>query len=71
MENILTDTLDTWYQPVEGSSPVELVFELEDSCTLGYLVLKEAIQHSQRIEAFQISPQIARQKNGFLYIAEL
>ena len=52
--NILTDTLDTWYQPVEGSSPVELVFELEDSCTLGYLVLKEAIQHSQRIEAFQI-----------------
>lgn len=54
VENVLTDTRDTWYQPSDDTTPVELIFDLKESKTLGYLVLKEAIQHSQRVEAFQI-----------------
>ena len=52
--NTLTDSLDTWYQPADPQESVEIEITLPKREALGYLVLKEAIQHSQRVEAFQI-----------------
>ena len=59
VQNVLTDTRTTWYQPANGTtaSPAELIFDLHTQKELGYLVLKEAIQHSQRVEAFQVYAQ--------------
>ncbi len=59
VQNVLADTRITWYQPdiKTGVSPVELIFDLHTQEVLGYLVLKEAIQHSQRVEAFQVYAQ--------------
>ena len=61
VQNVLTDTRTTWYQPEPdvktGVFPAKLIFDLHTQETLGYLVLKEAIQHSQRVEAFQVYAQ--------------
>ena len=61
VQNVLTDTRTTWYQPEPDAktevSPAELIFNLHTQKALGYLVLKEAIQHSQRVEAFQVYAQ--------------
>ena len=53
--NLLEDTSNTWYQPKEGKILTELIFSLPEVRRVGYLVLKEAIQYSQRVEAFQVS----------------
>lgn len=55
VRNLTVDSLDCWYQPETSRMPVELVFTLEKPEKVGYLVLKEAIQHSQRVEAFEVS----------------
>ena len=52
--NLTVDTLDSWYQPETSRMPVELVFALERPEKVGYLVLKEAIQYSQRVEQFEV-----------------
>ena len=52
--NLTVDTIDTWYQPEISRKPVELVFTLKKAERVGYLVLKEAIQYSQRVEAFEV-----------------
>ncbi len=61
VQNVLTDTRTTWYQPETdaktGAFPAELIFNLHTQKALGYLVLKEAIQHSQRVEAFCVYAQ--------------
>ena len=38
----------------ESHRPVELVFALDEAEDVGYLVLKEEIRHSQRVEAFEV-----------------
>ena len=53
-DNLRTDTLNTWYQPQDGCKQAELVFSLKSAESISYIVLKEAIQHSQRVEAFEI-----------------
>lgn len=53
--NIVTDTADTWYEPKDSHDPAELIFRLNKTENLGYLILKEAIQYSQRVEAYEIS----------------
>lgn len=53
--NLLEGTSNTWYQPKEGKIPTELIFSLPEVRRVGYLVLKEAIQYSQRVEAFQVA----------------
>lgn len=40
-----------------GAFPAELIFNLHTQKALGYLVIKEAIQHSQRVEAFCVYAQ--------------
>ena len=61
VQNVLTDTRTTWYQPETdaktGAFPAELIFNLHTQKALGYLVIKEAIQHSQRVEAFCVYAQ--------------
>ena len=52
--NTHTDSLDTWYQPADPMAPVEAEITLPGKAALAYLVLKEAIQHSQRVEAFRL-----------------
>lgn len=54
VHNFLTDTMNTWYQPEEGCGQVELIVSLKSAENIGYLVLKEAIQYSQRVEVFEI-----------------
>ena len=46
--------MNTWYQPEEGCGQVELIVSLKSAENIGYLVLKEAIQYSQRVEVFEI-----------------
>lgn len=38
----------------ESHRPVELVFALDEAEDAGYLVLKEEIRYSQRVEAFEV-----------------
>ena len=38
----------------ESHRPVELVFALDEAEDVGYLVLKEEIRNSQRVEAFEV-----------------
>ena len=58
VQNVLTDTRTTWYQPETdaktGAFPAELIFNLHTQKALGYLVLKEAIPFSQRVEKFSV-----------------
>ena len=61
VQNVLTDTRTAWYQPETDTKtkafPAELIFNLHTQKALGYLVIKEAIQHSQRVEAFCVYVQ--------------
>ena len=52
--NLTEDTLETWYQPESSELPVEITICLDDSYNLGYLVLKEAVCYSQRVEKFEV-----------------
>lgn len=57
-----SDNRDTWYQPLDPKKTVELTIRLPKPEHLSYLVLKEAIQFSQRVESFDI---FAKKEEGF------
>ena len=52
--NLTEDTLEAWYQPESSELPVEITICLDDSYNLGYLVLKEAVCYSQRVEKYEV-----------------
>ena len=52
--NLTKDTLEAWYQPESSELPVEITICLDDSYNLGYLVLKEAVCYSQRVEKYEV-----------------
>lgn len=54
VKELLADNLDTWYQPENGQAPAWITFTLKKAEDIGYLILKEAIWHSQRVEAFEV-----------------
>ena len=51
---LLEDNLDTWYEPENGQEPAAVTFILKKPEEIGYLVIKEAIWHSQRVETFEV-----------------
>lgn len=53
--NLLSDSYDTWYEPKENAEmPVGLRIEWNDKQSIRYIVLKENILHSQRVEEFSV-----------------
>ena len=54
VSDLTDDTSETWFQPESSELPVEITICLDGSYNLGYLVLKEAVCHSQRVEKFEI-----------------
>ena len=52
--NLISDTLENWYQPESSELPVEITISLDHLYNLGYLVLKEAVRYSQRVEKFEV-----------------
>ncbi len=53
--------------PKTGAFPAELIFNLHTQKALGYLVIKEAIQHSQRVEAFCVYATKRREVGFWFY----
>ena len=54
VSDLTDDTSETWFQPESSELPVEITICLDGSYNLGYLVLKEAVCYSQRVEKFEI-----------------
>ena len=54
VSDLTDDTSETWFQPESSELPVEITIRLDGSYNLGYLVLKEAVCYSQRVEKFEI-----------------
>lgn len=52
--NLCTETLEKWYQPADEKKSAEITVQLKKAVSLSYLVLQEAIQFSQRVEAFEV-----------------
>lgn len=53
-ENIKYDSLKMWYQPDETNKTAKLKITLKEKQNICYIVLREAIQYSQRVESFSI-----------------
>ena len=54
VSDLTDDTSETWFQPESSELPVEITICLDGSYNLEYLVLKEAVCYSQRVEKFEI-----------------
>lgn len=52
--NLCTEILEKWYQPTNEKKSAEITVRLKKALPLSYLVLQEAIQFSQRVEAFEV-----------------
>ena len=52
IENALTDSYDSYYMPENSTAEITLEFDKPEK--LGYLVIKENIRMSQRIESFTV-----------------
>ena len=50
----------------ESHRPVELVFALDEAEDVGYLVLKEEIRNSQRVEAFEVFVRVKHTENYWI-----
>ena len=53
IENVLSDSYDKYYMP--DNSETEITFKFDKPEKLGYLVIKENICMSQRVESFKVS----------------
>ncbi len=53
-ENVRSDSYDQWFQPSEGRTSCEIRAVFPERRTVRYLVLKENIRLSQRIEKFSV-----------------
>lgn len=54
VQTIRTDTIASYFENPAGERELEIVLEWETERELNYLVLKEAIQFSQRVERFTV-----------------
>ncbi len=54
IENVRNDSYDSWFQPPEGRTSCEIRAVFPEKRALRYIVLKENIRLSQRIEAFSV-----------------
>ena len=52
IENVITDSYDSWYMP--ESREAEITVQLPQTEKIGYVVIKENILKSQRIERFAV-----------------
>ena len=53
IENVFTDSYDSWYKA--DAPETEITFKFDKPEKLGYLVIKENISMSQRVESFTVS----------------
>lgn len=54
IENVLTDTYDTYYKPADGQRQNTITITFREEVTISNIVMKENIKLSQRIEEFRI-----------------
>lgn len=54
LENVKQDLLENWYQPEKKRKTTEIRIKLPQKHEIGYVVLREAVQYSQRVEAFSV-----------------
>ena len=55
IQNVKTEDMGTFFENREGKRELEITLEWEEERELTYLVMKEAIQFSQRVEHFTVS----------------